>query len=635
MSSELTGKKQYLETVKYMGDLRIIGQIVENLTSKVVLGYVIMTEKTKKMKAYNIAQTKWLMSRYKFSNAKLDGDKIVNTECAMDRLMKFNKNVAPLETNKSMIIGKIMLDGKPNGFRILSPKGTIVDLKEDEVLALNTKGIEFVNAKFVTKSQGSKPYISAIKQEFTLIEQKELKDKLRELNKNAGKYYRYTRKIEKIIKNSSAMRLSLVNMNFRYIANASELKLNNKSWDKQNKGKIMEIMVKECIPAYYKENVPEEKKQLAVRIVKAYKDGELKKVTKGYNDYREDDEAEIALLLLSQVLTDDKVLELKDKDIKKHKWLYEYNGEKYLNKLISRLKKLDDLELITVNTKLSMIKVINYVRDLDTKKKGIYRGKLPVTYAKFKPDREFASASTITNLGFSVSKKSNRFFTLDTENGAKLLRYLVDYIPNYERYLTKATCLGDLLILAKIERVLKGTNCTFNRYNAKLNEDLEYFRYGDTNSKILVDIKYPDYKNRLEAEKKTQLALAEILLAIVAIYRPDLAAVYIKEKAEIYPEFNDMLPGIELDVNTDFGLSKYSETFYKSGLTMLELEENEFIDIRYREIDIRSKKEQKVIKNSSGYKTVMEELSTVINMITSENCDNDIIERNLFKFNNI
>lgn len=631
MSNELSGKKSYLETVKYMGDLRIIGQIVENLQSKEILGYVIMTEKTKKMKAYNIAQTKWLLSRYKFTNAKLDGEKIINTECAMDRLMKFNKNIAPLETNKSMIIGKIVLDGKPNGFRILSPKGTVVDLKEEDVLDLRNKGIEFVNAKFIIK-QGSKSYISAIKQEFTLIEKKEVK----ELNKNDGKTYRYKRKVEKIIKNSSDMRLALINLNFDIEdeVNVSELRLNNKAWYKQNKGKIMEIIVKECIPAYYKGSVPEDKKELAVRIVKAYKDGELKKVAKTHKYYKDDD-AEVALLLLSQVLTDDKVLELKNKDIKAHKWLYEYYEEKYLNTLISRLKQLDDLKLLTTNTKLSIIKVINYVKDLDAKKKGVYGGKSSVTYAKFEVDREFDSDNTITNLGFSVSKKSNRFNVINTQNGTKLIRYLVDFIPNYERYLTKASCLGDLLILAKIERVLKGFNCTINKYNAKLEKDLEYFRYGDKNSKILVEIKYPDYKDKLEVAKKTQLALTEILLAILAIYRPDLAAVYIQEKAKIYPEFKDMLPGIDLDVNTDFELSKYSETFYKSGLTMLELEENQFIDMRYRAIDARSKKEQKAIKGSSGYKTVMEELSTVINMITSENCDNDLIQRNLFDFNNI
>ena len=39
-SNELNGKKKYLETVKYMGDLRIIGQVTERLIKEMNINVI-------------------------------------------------------------------------------------------------------------------------------------------------------------------------------------------------------------------------------------------------------------------------------------------------------------------------------------------------------------------------------------------------------------------------------------------------------------------------------------------------------------------------------------------------------------------------------------------------------------------
>ena len=76
---------QMQEKIHYLGDLRIVGQVVENLSDKDPIGYVVMTEKTQKFKMYTIEQTKALLNKFKFVNAAIENGNITNTECAMSR----------------------------------------------------------------------------------------------------------------------------------------------------------------------------------------------------------------------------------------------------------------------------------------------------------------------------------------------------------------------------------------------------------------------------------------------------------------------------------------------------------------------------------------------------------------------
>ena len=150
VDSKLKGKSvQSKERIEYRGELRIIGQIVNSITDTIPIGYVIMVEKTHAIRNASIEQTKILLKKCKFVNAKLENDKIVNTECSMDKLVKFDRNRNVLEKDKLTVLGEIVItDGDfPTSYRILNENGRIVDVSEDDLVKLvDVRGYTLVNA---------------------------------------------------------------------------------------------------------------------------------------------------------------------------------------------------------------------------------------------------------------------------------------------------------------------------------------------------------------------------------------------------------------------------------------------------------------------------------------------------------
>ena len=101
------------------------------------------------------------------------------------------------------------------------------------------------------------------------------------------------------------------------------------------------------------------------------------------------------------------------------------------------------------------------VTEKDLEKKFMRRESLGVRYIDASEfDLEFKSNDTIRKLGFSILSKSNRGYV---ENN-KLVRYLVDFVPNFEQYRKMSTCLGDLLWIAKTEHELKVISVGENRW---------------------------------------------------------------------------------------------------------------------------------------------------------------------------
>ena len=100
------------EKVHYLGDLRIVGQVVEQVTDKEPIGYVVMTEKTQKFKMYTVGQTMVLLQKFKFVNAAIKNGKIVNTECSMERMPKFNTNMNVIGNYGIIILGEIVDGGQ-------------------------------------------------------------------------------------------------------------------------------------------------------------------------------------------------------------------------------------------------------------------------------------------------------------------------------------------------------------------------------------------------------------------------------------------------------------------------------------------------------------------------------------------
>lgn len=154
------------ETVKYKGELRLVGIIKEN-TYDDTLGYIIMSEKTRQVKAYTVAQAKILFKRFKFVNIQSDSSgNLLCTECSLNRLPVFNERLMLIDNDGIIVLGKITTDLGEVGYRVCNTKWNIVDMSEKDLIALaNTK--KLVNAK--TVSRDGNIIISAILGEFTQI----------------------------------------------------------------------------------------------------------------------------------------------------------------------------------------------------------------------------------------------------------------------------------------------------------------------------------------------------------------------------------------------------------------------------------------------------------------------------------
>lgn len=192
-----------IEKTKYKGELRILGII--NDSSKKTIGYVIFVEKTFQNKSFTIEQTKELLKRFKFSNAQLDGDKIVNTECSMDKLYKYlvnpNGQMICNDTRKT-IIGQLMFNNEKIGYKLTDCTGRVISIKSAEINSIiknsiNNRDNLFVNAS-VKEVSANSYIVSAIKEPFTTIEVVK-GEEAKQIEKSPNKQWRLDRRLYKVM----------------------------------------------------------------------------------------------------------------------------------------------------------------------------------------------------------------------------------------------------------------------------------------------------------------------------------------------------------------------------------------------------------------------------------------------------
>lgn len=164
-------KPKTREKVEYRGDYRIVGLLEFNGKH---VGYMLADTKTYQIKMFTITQTTELLKRAKFENAELTESGITNTECAMDRLMRFNQQGQVIANKGVTILGRITDDSEATiGFRILNQEGHVVNLRaEDLVNSVKNSSVYVVNGKAVTT--GGTTFISAIRGNFKRIEIEEI-----------------------------------------------------------------------------------------------------------------------------------------------------------------------------------------------------------------------------------------------------------------------------------------------------------------------------------------------------------------------------------------------------------------------------------------------------------------------------
>lgn len=147
---------------KPMALVRIYATMTD--ASNNLIGYILLDEKTGQTKICSSSDVKIMLRQRSFTNADLDGDKIVNTECSMDRLpeLKYGKT---FNKNAGITILAETSDGK---YVAVDQNIRIATLVDKDLIDMNKRGVYLVNVKIVTKD--GKPHISAIKKPFRVVQ---------------------------------------------------------------------------------------------------------------------------------------------------------------------------------------------------------------------------------------------------------------------------------------------------------------------------------------------------------------------------------------------------------------------------------------------------------------------------------
>lgn len=563
----LQGQSRVTEKVKYRGELRIIGKVVPDRKDENILGYIIMTEKTNKFKIYTVEQTKALLKKFTFVNAVLVGNVIENTECSMNRLPKFDVRMNPLTDKDITILGKIYVNDKVAGYRVMNQSGAILDLPENKVIEYAMSGAGLINAKLVYTND--KCIISAIKGEFTRIEKNTNNTGKSKSVNNGAAAWRKLKHREKL-ENKVMVKSILIAMGQSKAGYATLHNLRRSDGDIHIQEEI-KIIVKEILPKYISKGHEDE--ALAKTIVNKYKVPEIITYNTDPKDIRN---VNLVIVGLSQfILNDPKILEEIKNKIKPSK-----------TGTTLEFSTLQKDGLITKN----MLMLDIFRNDL------IKKHSVQVESMKKKSfnTTKFVTSREIAQLGFAINENNKGYqFKTDTGNNYKLI-YLGDCLPNYSEYKEHASVFGDLAIPAQIQKTIR----------------VDYFTPRDKEIRV------------------------EIMLAMLAIYNPQIAKLVIRDNIEQYPCIGKMLPGCTFE-DTDYKINKQVKLYYDSGLTVFLNDHGhngggrfsrQNYTKKYKKsaeyINYRAAGNAYTIKHDMLYS----ELVPVIGMLTSEQCDVEEIE---------
>lgn len=147
---------------KPMTLVRIYATVTD--ASNNIIGYMLLDEKTGQTKSCSINDVKIMLRQRSFTNADLDGDNIVNTECSMNRLpeLKYGKTFSK---NAGITVLAETSDGK---YVAVDQNIRMATLIDKDLIDMNKRGVYLVNVKIVTKD--GKTHISAIKKPFRVIQ---------------------------------------------------------------------------------------------------------------------------------------------------------------------------------------------------------------------------------------------------------------------------------------------------------------------------------------------------------------------------------------------------------------------------------------------------------------------------------
>ena len=568
----MNGNIKVTEIVSYKGELRIIGQVIDIRDNKTLLGYVIMVEKTRKFKIYTVDQTKILLSRFKFVNAELKDDNITNTECSMDKILKFDSRMNVIDNFGITVLAEIYSGDEAFGYRAMDKTGKIIDIRKEDLLSIVSSGIDLLNAKVVTR--GGKSYISGIKDSFTRIDKSTTTiDKPKELSE-ADKW-RHKIHIDKLVYKwaPKVLRNSMCVHQTSYFPWGLLAYHTGKKYDSEHIhfGKLINIFRTEILSSYVK---TKEEAELLKKVLNLYSDKIDKEMD--YRSERKNQYNKLMAVALCQFLSSD---------------------EKFCHEVLRLPRETSSSGLYDELHKQGL--TTKSFDALYLRMKKAYKDKeTTINDSRRKPfdTITFGTTAECAQLGFAINSKDEGIKYTTACGSTYKLKYIGDYIDNYAKYKSMANCLGDVLCLAQIERTI----------------EVDYFT---------------------DDEK---LARIETILAIMSMYRPDIVKTYLEDnedKFERYGFLPGLDLNSRIDYKLSKELKIYYESGFNVFLSdqgMYGALEHKYYNQRnYTRYRLKNAKYINYRGLSAGIKCMHDmlynELAPVVAMITSDNVNTDTL----------
>jgi hypothetical protein len=522
------GKKETKAPMGYGAELRIVGRVADAYGSHNTIGYVILNEKNHGFKMYSNEQTKALLSKFRFANAKLNTNgEIENTECAMNRLLLFDVNMNVIGNQGITILQEAHdKSGKLIGYVVMDENGHIGNLSEKDIVKLVNNGGQLINGKIVSK--GSNTYVSAIKSEFThiTVDKDSIKDKAKEApakeELTPQDLWRFQMHNDKLMKRW--MRYILTR---NLTGGVSYLNQGTHAYYNTKRGKAginftreINIICNEIAP---KLGMTEQHKKILDDVRNNIEISDVIKDSHGTENDR------LMATVVSQValLSNDKYIIDSIKRNSKRRF-----------RLSKELKECKDRGWLFPET-AELIKSIADQREAWTQ---MMNNKAKFEEARKFNTKEFKSAVEMAQLGFTTLAK-NSGIEFETEAKSKYhLKFVGDSIKSdYDYFMKYCNCLGDIVSVAALDELLINKKYTVNNSDST-------------------------YRDSSNIEGKDIRAKAEIILAFVAICNPTLCQKYIENRSSDSPELKEMLPGFDFSTSTDFNINKDAlKLYYGSG----------------------------------------------------------------------
>lgn len=575
------------EKVHYKGELRLIGMVVNRLTDKDPIGYVIMVEKTKQFKMYTVEQTKVLLDRFKFVNAALENGNIVNTECSMTRVPKFNTNMQVIGNHGIIILGEIVENGKKIGYRAMDTNAKIVDIEEHEIVKLNNNGVDIINAKIVRRD--NKDIISAIKSEFTKIE----KSKLEEITpKRVSKTqrWRYDKHVNKILKYSASIIMTQI-FTCRDIRNVNFS--DNWAWRESEDmyGRWMEPLKEYRI--FCKEVATEENNCIISdrdkEILKAVNDLPRQNKFNYVKEMATDETKWFMVTFLQIALNNKHVYERTIEKIKKRRYNIKLNLAK---ELVEKGLACDSFKRLTAEVKDIYREAKELREETSKNNRKIYKSD---EKHEFKT-KTFTTGKEMAQLGFTISE-DNRNIEYVTDYGYnKTLLYLGDIIGSgskYNNYRNASRCLGDLISIAYIEKLLQ-----------KLENGYTYI------------------------DEEDMIVSIQMIICIAYMFNSEAMKMYVKDNERSIERYLGELPKYEEIAGIDYKLNNWLTMYYSSGFNVFLSDDNVY---EYKHSHLANAElinyRQLGVKHDIQHKMLQDEFASVVSLITPSTVSGESVTR--------